>query len=114
MALQGLPRLFGAALAPLARDGVLHTTTTADDGLGGFTTTTVDVPAKVVVDSLSERDRVASGLPADTVMLTVFRAGLTAFPRIDDGITVDDVGYRIVGVTHGAGGVSIGVTAVPA
>ena len=112
MALDGLAGLFEAALAPLVSDGVLHTTVVADDGLGGFDTTAMDHPVKVVIDGMSERDRVASGLDADALTLTVFRAGLSAAIAVDDGITVGAASYRVVGVTRGAGDVSFSVVAV--
>ena len=114
MALQALVRLFGAALAPLATDGVLHRTTTSDDGAGSFTVGTVDVPVRLVVGGMSERARVTGGLAADTVKLTVFQAGLTGSIAIDDSITTGGTTYRVVATTAGPGAVATDVVAVPA
>ena len=114
MALQGLGDLFGAALAPLATDGVLHKTTTVDDGAGGFSTTTLDLPIRLVMVSASDKARVASGLPTDAVAMTVFQAGLPVTIRVDDSITTAGTTYRVVAATAEPAGVSIDVTGVPA
>lgn len=114
MSLQGLASLFEAALAPLAIEGVLHQTTTVDDGAGGFSVDTVDIPVKLVVEVMSEKARAASGLPADTATLTVFQAGFTGAIAVDDSISTAGTTYRVVATTMGPGGVGINVVAVPA
>lgn len=107
----GLQAVFGAALAPLAADGVLHATTLADAGGGGFTASFVDTPVKVVVESLSATDRI--GLPRNAVRLTVLCAGLAAPVALDDGVTVNGTTYRVTSVDTDAAGASTTLVGVP-
>ena len=110
----GLQAVFGTAFAALYGNGVLHKAVLADDGQGGFTAVTTDTPVKVVVDSLSEQDRAAAGLPRTAVRLSVLCFGLPAGIDIDDSLTVAGATYRVVQVQAGAAGVSLALTGVPA
>jgi hypothetical protein len=110
----GLQAVFGAAFAALYADGVLHSTTTADDGADSFTASATDVPIKVLVESLSDRDRAAAGLPRTAVTLSVLAAGLGATIALDDSITVGSASYRVVQVDMDAAQSSYAVIGVPA
>lgn len=108
-----LPAVFGAAFGAIAADGILQSATLTDDGAGGFTSVAVDTNVKVLVDSLSETDRAAGGLPQTAVRLTVLRAGFAGWIRIDDGLTVGATTYRVLQVATDAAGASFTVMAVP-
>jgi hypothetical protein len=110
--LSGLSAVFGAALAPLAADGVLHSTTLADTGAGGVAASFVDCPVKVLVESLSDADRI--GLPRDAVRLTVLRAGLAVPVALDDSLTVGSETFRVTGVDRDPAGASFVLVGVPA
>lgn len=110
--LSALPAVFGAALAPLAADGVLHSTTLADTGGGGLAATFTDRPVKVVVESLSAADRI--GLPRHAVRLTVLCAGLAAPVQLDDSLTVSGATYRVTSVDRDPAGASFVLVGVPA
>lgn len=112
-ALNGLQAVFGAAFASLYDDGVLHKTTVTDDGAGGFLTSTADSPVKVLVQTLSDADRAASGLPLAAVNLSLLRAGLVSTVDIDDGVTVNGVSYRILRSEADAVPASYTLAAVP-
>ena len=82
----------------LYADGTLHKVSLTDDGADGFASTTTDSPVKALVESLSDRDRAAGGLPRTAVRLSVLRAGLATEIALDDGLTLAGVTYRVVQV----------------
>jgi hypothetical protein len=108
-----LQAVFGAAFAALYDDGVWHRVIAADDGQGGFSTTTADLPVKVLVDSLSEVERAAGGLPRGAVRLTVLRAGLGAAVAIDDGLATGGASFRVTQVDTDPAGAAYTLVAVP-
>lgn len=110
----GLGAVFGAAFGSLYGDGVLHQTTTVDNGAGGFSASTADSAVKVLIDTVSDADRVAGGLPRAVVTLTVLRSGLAVSVDIDDTITADGVTYRVIDVGTDPAGAAYTITAVPA
>lgn len=110
----GLQAVFGAAFGALYADGVLHRTTTADDGADSFTASTTDVPIKVLVESLSDRDRAVAGLPRTAVTLNVLAAGLGTAIALDDSITVGNASYRVIQVDTDAAQASYALIGVPA
>ena len=109
----GLQAIFGAALGALYGDGVLHRVTSTDDGFGGFTPTALDSPVKLLVDSLSDADRAAGGLPRPAVRITVLRAGLPGPIDIDDRITTEGASYRVLQAETDPAGASFTLVAVP-
>lgn len=111
--LKGLQAVFGAAFASLYDDGVLHKTTLTDDGAGGFAMSTAESPVKVLVQTLSDADRAANGLPLAAVNLSVLRAGLGTTVDIDDGVTVNGVSYRVLRSESDAAQASYTLAAVP-
>lgn len=111
-AFSGLAAVFGAALAPIAQDGIWHATTLTDTGAGGVSPATVDVPIRLVVESLSAEARI--GLPRDAVRLVVLRAGLTGAIRLDDGVSVDGVTYRVTQADTDPAGAAFTLVGVPA
>ena len=111
--LNGLQAVFRAAFASLYDDGVFHKTTVTDDGAGGFVTSTEDSPVRVLVQTLSDAGRAASGLPLAAVNLSVLRAGLLTTIDIDDGVTVNGVSYRVLRSEADAVQASYTLAAVP-
>lgn len=109
-----LGAVFGAALAPLMRDAVLHKVAEAGAPGGRFTATTTDYPVKASRDSVSATDRAASGLPADAVRLVVLLAGLPVTVELDDGLTLGGASYRVIGVEGDPAGAAAIATGVPA
>lgn len=110
----GLQAVFGAAFSTLFADGVLHKTTLTDDGADGFAASSVDQPIKVMLESLSDQERVAVGLPRTAVRLTVLAAGLTGTIEIDDSVEVAGSTFRITQVAGDIAGASFALTGVPA
>lgn len=109
----GMQAVFGAAFGALYQDGVLHSVIATDDGLGGFTSTAVDTPIKLLVDSLSDTDRAAGGLPRTAVRITVLRAGMPGAIDVDDQISVSGASYRVLQAETDPAGASFALVAVP-
>ena len=109
-----LAAVFGAALAPLFLNGILHKVTDADTGAGGFAPATQDYPVKVAVEALSDRARAASGFPDPAVRIDLLAAGLAVQPDLDDLVTVSGRTYRIIRVDTDPAGAAFALVAVPA
>ncbi len=110
--LDNLGAVFGAALAPLAQDGLLHATTLTDTGTGGVTASVADSPVKLLVEGLSAADRI--GLPRNAVRLIVLSAGLPGVIALDDSVTVGGATYRVIQVDTDTAGASFSLVGVPA
>jgi hypothetical protein len=109
-----LAALFGAAFAPLYRDAILTKLTPADDGAGGFTTTPMSTPAKILIEAVSDAARAASGIPDEAVTLSVLRAGLGATLDLDDEVKMGPDTYRVIRVATDPAGAAYQAVAVPA
>ncbi len=94
----GLSAVFGAAFGAVLADGTVHKMQQTDTGTGGFAVTATDYPAKLGLDAVGADERVASGIPASAIRLTVLRAGLPVAVDLDDTVTVAGVTYRAIKV----------------
>ncbi len=108
-----LAAVFGAAFAGLYRAATLNKVSPTDDGSGGFRAAFTGVPVRAMVEAVSDRARVASGLPDPAVTISVLRAGLAAAVDLDDEVAVAGQIYRVIRIDTDPAGAAWTAVAVP-
>ncbi len=109
-----LAALLGAAFGSLYADAVLHKVVTTDLASGGFSVATTDYPAKAMIETLSDQARAASGLPQESVSISLLRGGLRAAADLDDSVSIAGAAYRVIRVETDPAGAAWSLIAVPA
>lgn len=93
--LDGLQELFGEVFGDVFPDGTLHKQTLVDDGKGGYSSTQVDHPIKVLVESCSEEQRADPGYTELDVSLIILQYLVAAALTSDDEVTANSLRWKI-------------------
>lgn len=88
--LDGLSEVFGKVFGVIFPDGGLRKVTLGDNGKGGYSSSHVDHPVKVLVETCDDEQRQAEGYTERDASLIILRYGVQVELNLDDKIWADN------------------------
>lgn len=82
--LDGLQETFGKVFGAIFRDGGLRKVTLIDNGKGGYSSSHVDHPVKVLIETCNDEQRLAEGYSDKDASLIILRYGVAVDLNLDD------------------------------